>query len=104
MFPDPQKPTIMGRRLAAPRETRSGKAPDLVSGRALPGQPDLVRPVVPMLLRVEPAPLATAQIRQLGPEQTVGALVSVGDDEPGDLVVALVAAEAAVVGVKRGRR
>ena len=60
--------------------------------------------VVAVLLRVEPAPLASAQIRRLGPEHAVGAPVAVGDDEPGDLVVALVGAEAAVVGVERRRR
>src|SRR4051795_3490992 len=65
---------------------------------------DLVRRVVAVLLGVEPAPAAPEQRRRLGPEDAPGAGVAVRDVGAGDLVVLVVLAEAALVGVdRRGR-
>jgi hypothetical protein len=56
-----------------------------------------------VLLGVEPAPLRRAQLRDAGTEDALRARVAIGDDGAGDLVVAVVLAEATVVGVDRGR-
>src|SRR5215212_6555270 len=63
----------------------------------------LVRRVVAVLLGVEPAPAAPEQRRRLGPEDAPRARVSVRDVDAGDLVVLVVLAEAALVGVDRRR-
>src|SRR6476646_2990069 len=66
--------------------------------------------VVAVLLRVEPAPAVLPQLRSLRAEDAVGIRVAVRDDRSGDLVVALVLAEAGragrrrVAGVDRRRR
>src|SRR4051794_6067244 len=65
---------------------------------------DLVRRVVAVLLGVEPAPAAAEQRRRPGPEDAPRARVAVRDVGAGDLVVLVVLAEAALVGVDRRRR
>src|SRR3954469_2346263 len=65
---------------------------------------DLVGRVVAVLLGVEPAPAAPEQRRRLGPEDPPRAGVAVRDVGAGDLVVLVVLAEAALVGVDRRRR
>ena len=63
----------------------------------------LVGRVVAVLLGVEPAPARLERLRRLRAEDAVRAGIAVGDDDPRDLVVVLVLAEAAVSGVERGR-
>ena len=63
---------------------------------------DLVGRVVAVLLGVEPAPIAVAEVRDLGAEDAIDAGVAVGDVDAGDLVVAVGLAEAAVTLQKVG--
>src|ERR1700751_3190905 len=67
---------------------------------------DLPREVVAVLLRPEPAPLATTvpQVRIPGAEQALRAGIAVRDEHAGDLVVSLVLAEAAGRGIEGRRR
>src|SRR5947208_2906736 len=80
----PQAPVKRGpRRLPSPACERAA-------------QPHLVGEVVAVLLGVEPAPAAVAQARDPRAEEPVRPRVAVGHVHAGDLVVALVGAEAAV--------
>src|SRR5262245_52760535 len=92
----------------------SGRRPDIASAlvlalvvlaRLLRGEHDLPGEVVAVLLCVEPAPLAAVpQVRNLGAEESLRAGIAVRDMDAGDLVVALVRAEAAGRRVERRRR